>query len=1020
MNQAEIVAALLRSRALPQELFKRASPENVRLIAPSDFSEGFAFVNQEDLCACGLKDNVSDCSDQSHFLMRLTAQEAICLKSKNYGLHRGALVTFEGLPVFVNVNNLFSNILTGVATMFSPQETQKVLQPTSNATQLGEYMVATAPKRSDWSLPFVKSFHGIKQWDTCKYSPHRLKTLGAEIAATSKDATDALQLLLKDIDHGTDVETVQRLSTAHERLSATTMALWKEWNAFSQDVCNRGLDEKTSDEIVSKFTDAIADIVLLENRFVDQNMRFAKKLLEAARARAKSGDVRVRELGKAYVALQAQAKKMLGDGFSQDRLQTQELQSLAGHLKKLRRQFRTVRSDMKKTEAAILKAPRNRVALAEIQAKLLGLRQEESDARARLSQTTEGLLALRLEDAFGEISDLGHKLRTLEDEMRASKAKLRVTKDNQSFTQINASLEKNERERTEVQTRLSKKTGILHDIETAMYNFDMELSKFLFFAAAAFFIGTLRQPLLKYAKNVSRTSDAETTMDSLGPVAKGKGKGKGHPEVGPNDAPARSRSPSDTSTSSPRSRSRSSSPNRQSSSSVASISDVAAAPALPSKPSPQQDRGVILYKSLLSDAPSDEAKAALKEMLPVLEEAIASLLTRTCSVVPLRGVAAAYDDAVAFLLGDKIDKIQEDRYHAGEVLLYRTNRGGKSSVIGPAPAFPTKMTTSHNGDARKLLQRFKTGAGLDSRLQTHFDKYAKPDVYSYPKDTKVDAQSIPVQCNRFERAPEEKLVPLPQEIARMVRDVFAAFLEEKRNEKKAQNVPKREVAAGKIETTKSKGSKQGSQESQEKRDKRGKAILSMKMESVFLDEKQQTQLNTAVKKVCLYSGSAAEDVASALKLLQKYGPKNPHSYFRELLRVLGIPLLGNSFDAEGPTQSYIEISAKEKDLFTQSEELCHSWSSIFNLLSGEKNKIPRFTPEALLATPDAVKEKELNSLEDASLALKAFDKRVTALEENTNAAPADLRRCGKTVAQALALLEVLPQVDLYSKHHGAP
>jgi hypothetical protein len=98
--EKEIVTVLLRQFARPASTFQNITSQDVRLIHPQSFREGYAFVNGDDVRACGfiLPGLLPD--DKDHTMSYLDPDQVTCLVGHNYGMHNGKIVTVHSVPVF--------------------------------------------------------------------------------------------------------------------------------------------------------------------------------------------------------------------------------------------------------------------------------------------------------------------------------------------------------------------------------------------------------------------------------------------------------------------------------------------------------------------------------------------------------------------------------------------------------------------------------------------------------------------------------------------------------------------------------------------------------------------------------------------------------------------------------------------------------------------------------------------------------------------------------------------------------
>jgi hypothetical protein len=462
MSHEEVVAAFLRRHALPTQVFQNASSKNVNLIDPHGFSRGFAWVNGQDQCACGGSEPPrTDCKDESHELRYLNDEEAKCLKQNNYGMYSGRLVCFEDLPVFLNFQNWLSSLTAAVAFMSSGTAPLTPLSPTPNATAFLKTVTTPPPKSS--SGYFSQLYHSYAQGSKCTHSPEKLKELGDEVAATSAGVSSALNEILEDLrKHRGTVNAVSRLSLAHEKLSSQTAALWREWSKFSRDTCRLTLSERRSQEVISKFQHAIESILGFESKFVDENLKLARGLLDEASRGAQQDRAAVMKLKAAYDELEARAGA-LSDA--------PELGAVPNDVDARRNELRKVASKIKRLEAK-LAATRDSRTLSGIVAELTKLQEEQAEKRERW--TTE-----KLGVAFDKIQSLEKELLLLNEKLRADEEKLKNTKKNSEFAKISSDLMASQQAKKERETSLAEALRTIQSFEKYQYGFYIALASFL-------------------------------------------------------------------------------------------------------------------------------------------------------------------------------------------------------------------------------------------------------------------------------------------------------------------------------------------------------------------------------------------------------------------------------------------------------------------------------------------------------------------------------------------------------------
>jgi hypothetical protein len=250
MNHEEIIASLMRKYASPSHVFKRTSGQNIGLMRPHMFLQGYAFVNGQDICSCGLDATGVNCTDQTHAIRYLTRQEVSCLKRNDYGMYHGRLVTFDSYPIFLNFTSLLKKILVPLAVIstaaasglpssehsLAPNAHFASTAPSGTSLENLRNRISLArnevPDTSWWEPVALKWTHGVKS-TVAEYSA---KTMITALAETRKSLLQDIKSHRHQLDTAkTDLEFGEAYGSAREFQEMKLKELESKWTAFEKD-----------------------------------------------------------------------------------------------------------------------------------------------------------------------------------------------------------------------------------------------------------------------------------------------------------------------------------------------------------------------------------------------------------------------------------------------------------------------------------------------------------------------------------------------------------------------------------------------------------------------------------------------------------------------------------------------------------------------------------------------------------------------------------------------------------------
>jgi len=278
-SETEHVTLLLRQFARPASIFQNITSQGVRLVHPSSFLEGYAFVNGDDVRACGFIVPGLLPEDNAHVMSYLNRQQVECLTRHNYGMYNGRIITLHSIPIFAPVSRwaMFAPFLaaaTGAAasTPIPPHHSSPIApSPTSYHSYYPNGLSSTSVED-----PFAKIQKHLRDNDP-SWSFQKMSTDLSKVFENPSDTTalnlqrfENFQKRVKTItqDVGTMVENpninnVPKIAELHGNLQHMWKTLSDEWGRFTSTgeydrlwTDNKYANAKLFDESVKKLLDA--------------------------------------------------------------------------------------------------------------------------------------------------------------------------------------------------------------------------------------------------------------------------------------------------------------------------------------------------------------------------------------------------------------------------------------------------------------------------------------------------------------------------------------------------------------------------------------------------------------------------------------------------------------------------------------------------------------------------------------------------------------------------------------------